>query len=140
MTSQLNVALICKLSESLMCMACFLDMFTMGVFTTRHLQTSGRLVQELNVCTVPALRWIQDYKPNTFTFTFTSLCIPVPCIKTAHGVNFSIQCWPLSCLHLTILPLQSMKCLKSLCFICWPAIIVFVYTSKFLHWKHFKDC
>ena len=30
----------------------FLNMFCMGVCTTRHGQTSGRLVQELNVCTV----------------------------------------------------------------------------------------
>ena len=30
----------------------FFDMLSMGVCTTRHWQTSGRLVQELNVCTV----------------------------------------------------------------------------------------
>ena len=30
----------------------FLDMLFMGVCTTRHWQTSGRLVQELNICTV----------------------------------------------------------------------------------------
>ena len=29
-----------------------IDMLPMGVYTTRHCQTSGRLVQELNVCTV----------------------------------------------------------------------------------------
>ena len=30
----------------------FFDMLFMGICTTRHWQTSGRLVQELNVCTV----------------------------------------------------------------------------------------
>ena len=30
----------------------FVDMLSMGVCTTRHWQTSGRLVQDLNVCTV----------------------------------------------------------------------------------------
>ena len=34
---------------SLMCLAYFFDM---GVCTTRHWQTSGRLVQQFNVCTV----------------------------------------------------------------------------------------
>ena len=32
--------------------AYYFDMFSMGVFTTRHLQTTGRLVQKLNVCIV----------------------------------------------------------------------------------------
>ena len=49
MTSKLNVALIRKLRGSLMCLAYFFDMITNGVCTTRHWQTSGRLVQELNV-------------------------------------------------------------------------------------------
>ena len=30
----------------------FFDMLPIGVCTTGHLQTSGRLVQELNICTV----------------------------------------------------------------------------------------
>ena len=49
---QLNVALVRKLRGSLKCLAYFLDMSFMVVCTTRHWQTSGRLVQELNVCTV----------------------------------------------------------------------------------------
>ena len=52
MTSKLNVALICKIRGSLMWLAYLFDMVSMGVCTTRHLQTSGRRVQELNVCTV----------------------------------------------------------------------------------------
>ena len=32
----------------------YFDMLSMDVCTTKHLQTSGRLVQELNVCTVRA--------------------------------------------------------------------------------------
>ena len=34
----------------------FFDMLSLGASTTRHWQTSGRLVQELDVCTVPAQR------------------------------------------------------------------------------------
>ena len=52
MTSQLNVDLARKLCVSLMCLACILDVLGMGVFTTRQWKKSGRLVQELNVCTV----------------------------------------------------------------------------------------
>ena len=52
MTSQLNVALIHNLLESLICLAYFFDMLFMGVSATRHCQASGRLVQELSVCTV----------------------------------------------------------------------------------------
>ena len=33
-------------------MAYFCDILSMGVCTTRHWKTSGRLVQELNACTV----------------------------------------------------------------------------------------
>ena len=46
MTSQMNVALIRKILGS------FFDMLSMGACRTRHWQASGRLVQELNVCTV----------------------------------------------------------------------------------------
>ena len=49
MTSQLNEALIRKLRGSLMCLAYFLDMLSVGVCTTRHLQTPGQMVKELNV-------------------------------------------------------------------------------------------
>ena len=51
---QLTVALIRKLRGPLKWLTYFLDMPFMVVSTTRHLQTSGRLVQELNVCTVDA--------------------------------------------------------------------------------------
>ena len=36
----------------MMCLAYLFGMLSMGVCTTRHWQTSGRLVQELNVWTV----------------------------------------------------------------------------------------
>ena len=49
---QLKVALSCKLCGSSMCFSYICDIISMGVSTTRHGQTSGRLVQELNVCTV----------------------------------------------------------------------------------------
>ena len=51
-TSQLNVALFFKLRGLLACLPYYFDMLSVGVCTTRHCQTSGRLVQELNVCTV----------------------------------------------------------------------------------------
>ena len=51
-TSQVNVTLIRKLRGSLVCLAYFFNMLSMDVCTTRHWQTYGRLVQELNVCTV----------------------------------------------------------------------------------------
>ena len=49
---QLNVTLIRKLRGSLMCLSYFIGMLSMGVCTTRQWQTSDRLVQELNGCTV----------------------------------------------------------------------------------------
>ena len=52
MTSQLNVALIRKLHGSLMCLAYTFNMLSTSLFTTSQLQTSGRLMSQLNVCTV----------------------------------------------------------------------------------------
>ena len=54
MTSQLNVALHHNHPGSLVCLVYHFDMLSMRVCTTRHRQTSGWLVQELNVCTVVA--------------------------------------------------------------------------------------
>ena len=47
-TSQLNVALVRKL----LCAWLIFDTLSISVCTTRHWQTSGKLVQEVNVCTV----------------------------------------------------------------------------------------
>ena len=55
---QLKVALNRKLRGPSMCFSYVCDIISMGVSTTRHGQTSGRLVQELNVRTVND--WIQD--------------------------------------------------------------------------------
>ena len=49
---QLNVSLIRNLRGLLICVSYFIEMLSMGVVTTRQWQASGRLVQELNVCTV----------------------------------------------------------------------------------------
>ena len=49
MTSHLKVALICKLLRSLRCLVYFFDMLSLGVCTSMHWHTSGRLVQE-SVC------------------------------------------------------------------------------------------
>ena len=51
----MKVALSRKLRGSSMCFAYICDIISMGVSTTRHGHSSGRLVQELNVRTVPAL-------------------------------------------------------------------------------------
>ena len=52
MTSQLNEDLIRKMRGLLMCLAHVIDILSRGVCTTCRRQTSGRLVQELNVCNV----------------------------------------------------------------------------------------
>ena len=52
MTLQLTGTSICKLGGPWMCLASFVNMLSMGVCTTRHWQESGRLVQEMKVCTV----------------------------------------------------------------------------------------
>ena len=51
MTSQLNVVFHRKLRGSLVCLSYFWHVIH-GCLKNRHWQTSGRLVQELNVCTV----------------------------------------------------------------------------------------
>ena len=51
MTSKLNVA-DSQGTWVVAVLGVFLDMLSRGVCTARHWQTSGRLVQELNVCTV----------------------------------------------------------------------------------------
>ena len=53
---QLHVTLIRNLPGSLMCLSYSIDMLSIGVCTTRQRQTSGQLVQELNVCTVADIK------------------------------------------------------------------------------------
>ena len=50
----------------------YLDMLTTGVCTTRHWQTSGRLLQKLNICTVYHLCLIawQTTPKNESTYDF----------------------------------------------------------------------
>ena len=50
-----EVDFINKLRGSLMCFVYLIDMSSNGICTTRHWQTSGRLVQELKACTVMLL-------------------------------------------------------------------------------------
>ena len=52
MPPQMNVALICKLYRVIGMLDLLFDMLSMGVCTNRNWQTSGQLVQELNLCTV----------------------------------------------------------------------------------------
>ena len=44
----------------------FFDMLPIGVCTTGHLQTSGRLVQELNICTVYSGRGSVTHQPENY--------------------------------------------------------------------------
>ena len=59
-TSQLNVALILKLRGSSMSLAYIIDMLSKEVCTTKHWQMSGRLVQELNDCTVSGYGLLEE--------------------------------------------------------------------------------
>ena len=72
-TSQLNVVLIRKL----LCAWFIFDILLISVFTTRHWQTSGQLVQELNVGTVfVSLKLL--YNP---IFLFVSGCVYIVVVK-----------------------------------------------------------
>ena len=71
MISQLNIALVRKQRGSLMCLAYFFEMLSMGVCTTRHWQMSDRLVQELNVSIVA----------NGFTGSFS--------LNTSNGIKMN---------------------------------------------------
>ena len=79
---QLKVALIHKLRGSLMWLTSFPDMLCMGVCTTRQWQTSGRLVQELNVSTVRLRR-----KCLTLTIQAPMSISAMTCLKP---INFLI--------------------------------------------------
>ena len=57
MTSELNAAFICKLIGSLMCLADYFDMLSMGDCTTRHWQMFSRLVEEIEVDEVVVSQW-----------------------------------------------------------------------------------
>ena len=52
MTSQLKMALLHKATWVIDVLSLFFDMSSVGVCTTKPHKTSGRLLQELNVCTV----------------------------------------------------------------------------------------
>ena len=64
LTLQLNVALIRKLRGSLRCLAYFVDLLSTGGCATRHWETSGRLVQELNTCTVIVTSYMECHMPR----------------------------------------------------------------------------
>ena len=87
LTSQLNIALIRILFGSLTCLAYFFDMLSMGVCATRHWQMSGRLVQELNVCTVQFTHFLLQWckRPDYFGDTFFGICIFSKLRKSIRG-------------------------------------------------------
>ena len=79
-TSQLNVALIRKL----LCAWFIFDMLSISVCTTRHWQTSGQLVQELNldhcIFRIP-ISWIEQNE-NAFYLQFEFKVMPSQCLLT----------------------------------------------------------
>ena len=112
MTSQLNVALIGKLYGILMCLAYFVGM-TWGVFTTRHWQTSGQLVQELNVCTVTTFVVFSSLKHADATCYVTTAKSACSQISAGIGVDGSLLKEPCQmhelCVFITFL-LQLQNC------------------------------
>ena len=85
MTSQLNVALQRKLHRSLMCLAYFFNMLSMSVCRSRQWQTSSRLVQESNVCTV-SVRGIPQWLGSL------SCCVTTTqCVSLQHKVLFNFM-------------------------------------------------
>ena len=62
----------------------------MSVFSTRHWQTSGRLVQELNVCTVGCTQ----FPSNKFVILVEKLLIntSTPLFYTFSAINFYLYC------------------------------------------------
>ena len=61
MTSQLKVAFIHKLVIDMHMVCISFDMLPTCICTTGHWQTSSRLVQELNVCTVASIHMYQTH-------------------------------------------------------------------------------
>ena len=71
MTSQLNEAFVRKPRGPMMCLAYSFDMLPIGVCTTMHCHTSGRLVQEFNVCTVgDVIFWVRQQHHNLYGCLF----------------------------------------------------------------------
>ena len=72
MTLHLKGALIRKLRGSLMCLvSLFFDMPCKAVCTTRHWEASGRLVQEVSVCTVHDIENELTDFISLYSFRFT---------------------------------------------------------------------
>ena len=82
MTSQLKVAFIRKLRGSLMWLDYFFDTLSLGVCITRHWQTSGRLVQELNAC-----RYCEIFKGMCHFVQITSALLVWVIIKQTNKFN-----------------------------------------------------
>ena len=90
MTSQLNVALIHKLRGSLIYLAYFFDMLAIGLFTNRLQQTSGRLVQELNVCTVHRnFKFKERIHANATTGRSANICAGLGKPRTTREIRLS---------------------------------------------------
>ena len=96
MIGQLNVALIRKQR------GLFFDMLSMGVCTTRHWQTSSRLVQELNVCTVHisvltdlgvavSIRGFLTVPHSGIELTVSARHLGVECEGETLGVHVTVQ-------------------------------------------------
>ena len=61
------------------------DMLSIGVCTTRHWQTSGRLVQELNVCAVHYSRVFHVFMPALYVVLLQESWPPLLCQAASDG-------------------------------------------------------
>ena len=117
MTSQQSVALIRKLGFVIGVLGLLFDMLSMGIYTARHWQMSGHLVQEFNVCTVVPklsgsitearraelkLEWSTRLsrelktKRGHLTHTFLSLLIKLLVLFTIPMYTGSVECYTLA--------------------------------------------
>ena len=84
MTSQLKVAFIYTLRMPWMCLVYSFDMLLVSVSTTRQLQASGQLVQELNICIVCA----KAHMCVSMNLFINTLWIYIPRCTSAQGEGF----------------------------------------------------
>ena len=101
-----NCTLICKTLGHWCVWVILFDKWTRGVFITRHWQTSGRLVQELNVCTAKYI--LELNMSNTYSacviyvlWELCTICWKRYYIKLILYNTYFIFCVPANHYHLT---------------------------------------
>ena len=113
LTSQLNEALIRKLRGSSMCLAYIIDMVCMGVCISRHSQLSGRLLQELNVCTVSCLCASLGELTYRLVFACSGMAwqVTVGLITRKRDVGYSMYTNRQMTLYSRINPVRHLNCI-----------------------------